>query len=121
MDVAAYKVRLQAQERAIAMKIGRAMSNAREGVDEPVQDLADASVSDERTSEQITEAASSAVVLAQVRAALSRIEAGTFGLCVVDGEPIERKRIEAMPWTPYCLKHQELIEAEGPSSGTSTL
>jgi len=29
----------------------------------------------------------------------------------VDGEPIDEKRLEAMPWTPYCLKHQQLREA----------
>jgi RNA polymerase-binding transcription factor DksA len=30
---------------------------------------------------------------------------------VVDGGPIEEKRLEAVPWTPYCLKHQKLLEA----------
>jgi RNA polymerase-binding transcription factor DksA len=29
---------------------------------------------------------------------------------VVDGAPIEEKRLEAVPWTPYCLKHQQLLE-----------
>jgi len=49
-------------------------------------------------------------ILAQVRAALKRIDAGTFGKCVVDGSPIEEKRLQAVPWTPYCLKHQQELE-----------
>ena len=51
------------------------------------------------------------LALEHIRDALQRIEDGTFGRCVVDGEPIEKKRLEAVPWTPYCLKHQEQLEA----------
>jgi DnaK suppressor protein len=51
-------------------------------------------------------------VLTQIRDALRRIEDGTFGRCVVDGEPIEPKRLEAVPWTPYCLKHQSELATE---------
>lgn len=49
-------------------------------------------------------------VLTQVREALGRIDAGTFGRCVVDGEPIEPKRLEAAPWTRYCAWHQNEAE-----------
>jgi DnaK suppressor protein len=45
-----------------------------------------------------------------VRAALKRIDDGTYGKCVVDGEPIDEKRLESVPWTPYCLKHQAELE-----------
>jgi DnaK suppressor protein len=45
-----------------------------------------------------------------VRAALTRIDDGTYGKCVVDGEPIGAKRLESVPWTPYCLKHQAELE-----------
>jgi DnaK suppressor protein len=50
----------------------------------------------------------------QVREALQRIEDGTFGRCVVDGEPIESKRLEAIPWAPCCVKHPSLLEAASP-------
>jgi DnaK suppressor protein len=42
---------------------------------------------------------------------LKRIDDGTFGQCAVDGGPIEAKRLDAIPWAPYCLKHQTLLEA----------
>lgn len=43
--------------------------------------------------------------LDQVEAALARIEDGTFGMCAVCGEPIAEGRLEARPWTLYCIRH----------------
>ena len=48
--------------------------------------------------------------LHKIEQALSRIEDGTYGRCVADGEPIDEKRLEAVPWTPYCRKHQSELE-----------
>ena len=36
---------------------------------------------------------------------------GTYGQCLIDGGPIDPKRLEDVPWTPYCIKHQKLLEA----------
>lgn len=43
--------------------------------------------------------------LAEVEAALARILAGTYGSCAVCGEPIAEGRLEARPWTPFCIAH----------------
>ena len=43
--------------------------------------------------------------LTDVEGALARIESGTYGLCEVCGEEISPARIEAMPATPFCIKH----------------
>jgi len=43
--------------------------------------------------------------LAQVEAALQRMADGTYGVCEVCGLPIAEGRLEARPWTPYCLEH----------------
>ncbi|HSN35924.1 MAG TPA: TraR/DksA C4-type zinc finger protein [Arthrobacter sp.] len=43
--------------------------------------------------------------LVQIEAALARIDAGTYGLCEVCGEEISEGRLEARPWTPYCIRH----------------
>jgi DnaK suppressor protein len=42
-----------------------------------------------------------------VRAALRRIDEGTFGVCVHCEEEISLKRVNAVPWTPYCITCQE--------------
>jgi DnaK suppressor protein len=49
-----------------------------------------------------------------VQAAILRIDDGTYGRCVVDGGPIDDKRLESLPWTPYCLKHQQELEERAP-------
>ena len=41
--------------------------------------------------------------IAAVRAALKRIEAGTYGSCTVCGEPVGEKRLEAVPHAPRCI------------------
>lgn len=46
-------------------------------------------------------------LLRNVRAALRRIDEGTFGVCVHCEEDISPKRLNAVPWTPYCIQCQE--------------
>jgi DnaK suppressor protein len=110
MNIEHYRRRLLDIERALARRIDRSAAGARESFDESVRDAGDESVSDELKDEQLTEADLDSTTLTEVRDALRRIDEGTYGRCAVDGEPIEEKRLEAMPWTPYCLKHQQLRE-----------
>jgi RNA polymerase-binding protein DksA len=49
-------------------------------------------------------------VLEQIDAALARIEAGTYGVCEVCGEPIPEERLEARPWATLCIEHQRALE-----------
>lgn len=42
-------------------------------------------------------------VLAEIDAALQRIEEGTYGLCVKCGNPIGVERLEALPWATLCI------------------
>jgi DnaK suppressor protein len=51
-----------------------------------------------------------AKLLRQVRAALSRIDAGTFGICLDCEEDISVKRLTAMPWTSACITCQEATD-----------
>ncbi|HXG31819.1 MAG TPA: TraR/DksA family transcriptional regulator [Bryobacteraceae bacterium] len=48
----------------------------------------------------------------QVRAALRRIDEGTFGICVHCDEEISPKRLQAVPWAAYCLKCQEIADRQ---------
>jgi DnaK suppressor protein len=43
--------------------------------------------------------------LTQVEAALERISAGSYGSCSICGEQISEGRLEARPWTPFCIRH----------------
>jgi DnaK suppressor protein len=42
-------------------------------------------------------------LLAEIDAALQRIEDGTYGKCVNCGAPIPEERLEAMPWATLCI------------------
>lgn len=43
--------------------------------------------------------------LTDVKHALEKIEAGTYGVCEVSGEPIPLERLEAMPTATTCIEH----------------
>jgi DnaK suppressor protein len=111
MNIQDYKRRLLELETRLSARTVGGRERARAQVLDSAGDTADASVADLAASEDFTEAELDATVLQQVRDALRRIEDGAFGLCVVDGGPIDAKRLEAVPWAPYCLKHQKLLEA----------
>lgn len=49
-------------------------------------------------------------LLRNVRAALRRMDEGHFGVCMHCEEDINPKRINAVPWTPYCITCQELAD-----------
>ena len=52
--------------------------------------------------------------LMQITGALKRIEDGEFGICLDCEEPISDKRLAAVPWAAYCLRCQEMHDAEEP-------
>ncbi len=49
-------------------------------------------------------------LLRNVRAALRRIDNESFGTCVHCEEEISMKRLNAVPWTPYCIRCQEMAD-----------
>lgn len=51
-------------------------------------------------------------LLAEVDAALGRVERGTFGLCEECHEPIERDRLIADPLVRFCLDHLSALERQ---------
>ena len=54
----------------------------------------------------------SRTLLEQVRAALQRLDDGTYGFCKRCGKPIEARRLEALPYAEYDLECQEIVERE---------
>ncbi len=49
-------------------------------------------------------------LLRNVRAALHRINEGAYGVCLHCEEDINPKRLNAVPWAPYCISCQELAD-----------
>jgi RNA polymerase-binding protein DksA len=49
-------------------------------------------------------------LIQEVEAALARIDAGTFGTCVVCGKPIGEQRLEAVPYATLCIDDKRALE-----------
>jgi DnaK suppressor protein len=49
-------------------------------------------------------------VLADIDAALARIDDGTYGICQPCGKPIDLARLEARPWATMCLEDKRKEE-----------
>jgi DnaK suppressor protein len=49
-------------------------------------------------------------LLRSVRGALRRMEGGGYGTCLHCDEEINPKRLNAVPWTAYCITCQELAD-----------
>ena len=50
-------------------------------------------------------------VLEQIEAALERIEDRSYGSCIECGGRIPKMRLNAIPYTPYCVKCASQIES----------
>jgi RNA polymerase-binding protein DksA len=46
----------------------------------------------------------------QVMEALERIDCGTYGVCQECTAPIGLERLDAMPYTPYCIQCERKVE-----------
>jgi len=112
IDTKHYKQLLQTREQELTEEIARFAEDARDSQTAEVEDPID-----EVTSAQAKAAAFgvtnvAAETLLAVKAAMQRIESGEYGFCIDCGRHIEEKRLEAVPWTPYCLEDQERHDRE---------
>ena len=49
-------------------------------------------------------------LLRNVKGALGRIADGSYGVCLHCEEDIKTKRLDAVPWTKYCIRCQEAAD-----------
>ena len=50
-------------------------------------------------------------LLTRVNESLKRIDEGTYGFCRVCGRPIEKERLEAIPYTDLCIDDKKKEES----------
>jgi RNA polymerase-binding transcription factor DksA len=78
-----------------------------------LDDLGEAASDDAETSLSFVAASATQELLGEVLDAIRRIERGAFGICERTGQPIEKERLKAIPWTRYSLQGQTELESEG--------
>jgi DnaK suppressor protein len=120
MNVEHYKELLNARERDLTADIQRQDENLAEAQAE-VGDPEDLAVSDQNKTTAIELSTNAADNLAMVHEALTRIDEGVYGKCVECGRDIGEARLNAVPWTPYCIEDQERLDKENGSVMHATM
>jgi len=109
-DMEKYRRLLEEKKAVLSAEIAKTRSAEEETTEESTQDIADKAVSS-YTREflySLTDGERSTLLL--IDDALARIDVGTYGLCINCGTLMAEKRLNAVPWAPYCLDCQELSE-----------
>ncbi|MFZ0734071.1 MAG: TraR/DksA C4-type zinc finger protein [Candidatus Sulfotelmatobacter sp.] len=107
MNTEQFEKLLRNKERELQANLAELEGEGRASGEAEVRDSIDDSTSSQSTSESFQEGTLVSQTLEQVRDALHRLQDGTYGKCTLCGRPIERSRLEAVSWTPYCLEDQE--------------
>ncbi|HTV05402.1 MAG TPA: TraR/DksA family transcriptional regulator [Acidobacteriaceae bacterium] len=105
-----YKKRLLQQKRTLERSALAAVEQGRETVIDDAADAADQAVLSYEKEFLFTRGTHDHGQLALVKSALERMAEGTYGECVACGTEIGAKRLEAVPWTQYCISCQEKME-----------
>lgn len=114
-----YEKRLRQRQAELEQALASTVAQALASTVEEAQDVADQAVAGYQKEMLFSQGTVRNAQLRLVRQALNRIANGTYGECLRCSRSIGPKRIEAVPWTPYCIDCQELIEkGEGEPSAS---
>ena len=105
-----YRDRLLARRESLFSQVTEAEMSSRERDLEATQDPADMAANAYTKELLISMSANDRKLLTLIDEALERVEKGEYGECINCGEPVSDKRLDAVPWTRYCLKCQDLQE-----------
>jgi len=105
-----FKKRLEERQQALRRMVSRTEEDGRIADQDPAQDIADRAASSYTKEFLFSQSNNERQLLQMVESALQRLREGQFGACVNCGEEINAKRLEAVPWTRYCISCQEKVE-----------
>ncbi|HEU4413185.1 MAG TPA: TraR/DksA family transcriptional regulator [Candidatus Angelobacter sp.] len=105
-----FKKRLDERQQSLRKTVSRTEEDGRIADQDSAQDIADRAASSYTKEFLFSQSNNDRQLLSMVEAALARIREGTFGECVSCGNEINAKRLEAVPWTRYCIECQEKLE-----------
>jgi DnaK suppressor protein len=105
-----YRRLLDDKKASLSAELAKTRSAEEETTEESTQDIADKAVSSYTREFLYSLTDGERSTLLQIDDALVRIDEGAFGLCLSCGMLMTEKRLNAVPWAPYCLDCQELSE-----------
>lgn len=101
---------LRAKQRELLDSYERDKAAGNASPDDGIQDLADkaASAYSKELNFSLSDAERNLLML--IEEAFNRMKEGSYGTCTNCGAEIGEKRLQAVPWTPFCIDCQELQE-----------
>lgn len=105
-----FRKNLEERSKALRQSLTRVQEDGRVAAEDNAQDIADKALNSYTKEFLYTKGNNDRQLLNLVDKALNRLREGTFGECAHCGEEINSKRLEAVPWTLYCIQCQEKKE-----------
>ncbi len=108
--VEAYRKQLEERQQALRKIVASTEQAGRDADVGTAQDIADRAANSYTKEFLFYQSNNERQTLNLVESALARIREGTFGECINCGNEINAKRLDAVPWTRYCINCQEKME-----------
>ena len=105
-----FKNLLQARQQELARVVSVSQEHGRSVVEDYPQDAAERASIFASKEFFFAHSTHGQRLLRMVTEALERIDEGTYGECMACESEINSRRLEAVPWTRYCLRCQERLE-----------
>jgi DnaK suppressor protein len=106
----AYEDALRAKQRELIESYQRDKAAGNASPDDGIQDLADKAASAYSKELNFSLSDGERNLLMLIDEAFNRMNDGAYGVCTNCGTTIGEKRLQAVPWTPFCIDCQELQE-----------
>jgi len=108
----AYQKTLLAQKEKIVRKLSQLTNESKEVETDIAQDIVDKAESSYTKEFLLSLSNAEREQLVLIDDALRRLKTKEFGICQMCAKAIGKKRLAALPWTPYCIDCQQKKEAE---------
>ena len=105
-----YKIELLKKKEEMVEKLSEAYTESMEVETGIAQDVVDKAESSYTKEFLLSLSDTEREQLFLIDGALKRIEKCEYGVCQMCGHKISKKRLDAVPWTPYCINCQEKEE-----------
>jgi DnaK suppressor protein len=106
----AHEDALRAKQRELIDSYQRDKAAGNASPDDGIQDLADKAASAYSKELNFSLSDGERNLLMLIEEAFNRMNDGAYGTCTNCGTTIGEKRLQAVPWTPFCIDCQELQE-----------
>ena len=105
-----YQDKLLQRRESLLGQVQAAEAYSRERDAEATQDPADMAANAYTKELLMSMSTNDRQLLQSIDTALERIGDGDYGKCANCGQPIQEKRLEAVPWARHCIRCQDMIE-----------